>query len=110
RSRVPRSWFLSSTDFLPADRMREPPSAYRRSISRVLSGRDLLRSGRSFLSGCGRPHPPAAYPRRVDRGGPPLAAYLALLQLGFTVPPTLPWARWALTRPQPFGCHRFTLA
>src|SRR6185437_5841687 len=50
--------------------------------------------GRSFLSGCGRPHPLAAYPRRLDRGGPPLAAYLALLRLGFTLPPTLPWARW----------------
>jgi len=35
---------------------------------------------------------------------------LALLQLGFTVPLTLPRARWALTRPQPFGRHRFTLA
>ncbi len=56
-------------------------------------------AGRSFLSGYGRPDPLAAYPRRFDRGGPPLAAYLALLQLRFTMPPALPRARWALTPP-----------
>jgi hypothetical protein len=55
--------------------------------------------GRSFLSECSRLQPLAAYPRRVHRGGPPLAAYLALLQLGFTLPPALPRARWALTPP-----------
>lgn len=38
---------------------------------------------------------PAAY----LRAGRPLAAYLTLLQLGFTVPLTLPPARWALTPP-----------
>ncbi len=52
------------------------------------------KSGRSFLSGCGRPHPLAAYPRRLVRGGPPLAAYLALLRLWFTLPPALPRVRW----------------
>jgi hypothetical protein len=34
-----------------------------------------------------------------DRGGPPLAAYLALLPLGFAEPRLLPVARWALTPP-----------
>ena len=33
------------------------------------------------------------------RCGPHLAAYLALLRLGVTVPPLLPAARWALTPP-----------
>src|SRR3954469_25620787 len=44
------------------------------------------------------------------RCGSHLAAYLALLRLGVTVPPLLPAARWALTPPfhpypssQPFG-------
>jgi AraC-like DNA-binding protein len=55
--------------------------------------------GRSFLSEYGRPYPLAAYPRRLDRGGPPLAAYLALLRLGFAMPLPLPAARWALTPP-----------
>ena len=72
-------------------------SARKRSVSRVLS--DDESSGRSFLSECGHPHPPAADPRRLDRGGLPLAAYLALLRLGFTVPPPLPVTRWALTPP-----------
>ena len=72
-------------------------SARKRSVSRVLS--DDESSGRSFLSECGHPHPPAADPRRLDRGGLPLAAYLALLRLGFTVPPPLPVTRWALNPP-----------
>src|SRR5215207_2212872 len=55
--------------------------------------------GRSFLWERGRPRPRAAYPQRLDRGGPPLAAYLALLPLGFAVPLVLPPARWALTPP-----------
>src|SRR5918996_4457449 len=45
---------------------------------------------------------PAAGPsssRNWDRCGPHLAAYLALLRLGVTVPPMLPPARWALTPP-----------
>ena len=49
--------------------------------------------------GRGRPRPPAANPRRLGRGGLPLAAYSALLRLGFTVPLPLPVARWALTPP-----------
>ena len=89
---------------LPLLRSRPPSwsnSTRRRSISRVLSddAQPSAPSGRSFLSEYGRPYPPAAYPRRLDRGGPPLAAYLALLQLGFTVPPSLPKTRWALTPP-----------
>ena len=50
-------------------------------------------SGRSFLSERGRPRPLAAYPQRVGRGGQPLAAYLALLRLGFAVPHLLPDTR-----------------
>ena len=60
---------------------------------------DCSGPGRSFLSECGHPHPPAAYPQRLGRGGRPLAAYSALLRLGFTLPPPLPEARWALTPP-----------
>ena len=55
--------------------------------------------GRSFLWERGHPRPRAAYPQRLGRGGPPLAAYLALLPLGFAVPLMLPPARWALTPP-----------
>src|SRR5918996_4499937 len=43
---------------------------------------------------------PAAGPsssRNRERCGPHLAAYLALLRLGVTVPPLLPAMRWALT-------------
>src|SRR5687768_18157229 len=45
---------------------------------------------------------PAAGPsssRTRERCGSHLAAYLALLRLGVTVPPLLPAARWALTPP-----------
>src|SRR5919106_6228365 len=45
---------------------------------------------------------PAAGPsssRNRERCGPHLAAYLALLRLGVTVPPLLPAVRWALTPP-----------
>src|SRR5207302_8967562 len=42
--------------------------------------------------------PHAAYPQ-LRRPGPGLAAYLALLRLGVTVPRLLPGARWALTPP-----------
>src|SRR5688500_15645177 len=45
---------------------------------------------------------PAAEPsssRNRERCGPHLAAYLALLRLGVTLPPLLPAARWALTPP-----------
>src|SRR3954469_7334226 len=55
--------------------------------------------GRSFLWERGHPRPRAAYPQRLGRGGPPLAAYLALLPLGFAEPRLLPAARWALTPP-----------
>ncbi len=56
-------------------------------------------SGRSFLWECDRSHPRAANPRRPDRKGLFLAAYSALLRLGFAVPRVLPHARWALTPP-----------
>jgi hypothetical protein len=46
--------------------------------------------GWSFLSEYGRPYSLAAYPRCFRRGRHPLIAYLALLQLGFTVPFMLP--------------------
>ena len=63
-----------------------------------------LHTGRSFLSAFSHPNAPAAYPR-LDavkhrcRDGPSLAAYLALLRLGFTEPSPLPMTRWALTPP-----------
>src|SRR6476620_12078215 len=43
-------------------------------------------------------HLDAAYPQ-LKRPGSSLAAYLALLRLGVTVPRLLPGARWALTPP-----------
>ena len=43
--------------------------------------------------------PTRGFGSRRCRDGPSLAAYLALLQLGFAVPPPLPEARWALTPP-----------
>ena len=84
--------------------------------SRGVRGRDLLRkkgrewwsrkpssvrprrAGRSSLLGGGRPPPHAAYPR-LERSGPDLAAYLALLRLGVALPRLFPAARWALTPP-----------
>jgi len=54
---------------------------------------------RSFLSEYDRSYPLAAYPRRLEREGQSLVAYLALLRLGFTVPFVLPRTRWALTPP-----------
>ena len=69
----------------------------------------MLPSGRSFLWERDRSRPLAAYPRRPRRGGPPLAAYLALLRPGFTLPRLLPDARWALTPPfHPYrpSCNR----
>jgi hypothetical protein len=69
-----------------------------RPVSRVLSKPQEC-FGRSFLSERDHPRPLAAYPRRLNRGGRLLAAYLALLQLGFTVPFVLPRMRWALTPP-----------
>ncbi len=86
----------------------------RRPVSRVLSVHcdTLQHTGRSFLSTCSHPHVPAAYPR-LDvlphrcRDGPSLAAYSALLRLGFTVPCVLPHTRWALTPPfHPYRCLR----
>jgi hypothetical protein len=70
-----------------------PPVYKPGSVGHSIMSADLA-PGRSFLSECSRLHPLAAYPRRLVRGGPPLAAYLALLRLGFTLPPALPQARW----------------
>jgi len=67
-----------------------------RAISRVLFARMAGRWS-SLWDGCRQP-PRAAYPQ-LNRPGPGLAAYLALLQLGVTVPRLLPGARWALTPP-----------
>ena len=87
----------------------------RQPVSRVLSvcSDTLPHTGRSFLSTCRRRHVPAANPRldallRRFRDGPSLAAYSALLRLGFAVPLVLPQARWALTPPfHPYlGFHR----
>ena len=58
----------------------------------------------SRTTGC--PASLAAYPE-LDRGGPPLAPYLALLPVGFVVPSLSPAARWALTPPfHPCLCGR----
>ncbi len=57
-------------------------------VSRVLCERGNS-SGRSSIWDDGRPSPQAAYPR-LKRSGLDLAAYLALLQLGVTVPLLLP--------------------
>ena len=50
---------------------------------------------------------PGGSSRRVRRDGRPLPPYLALLRMGFTVPPPLPAGRCALTAPfhpcRPFG-------
>ena len=76
----------------------------RQPVSRVLSVHDRSYTGRSFLSAFSHPNAPAAYPR-LDalrhplRDGPSLAAYLALLRLGFALPLPLPPTRWALTPP-----------
>src|SRR5213592_1188288 len=51
----------------------------------------------SLWDGCRQP-PRAAYPQ-LERPGPGLAAYLALLRPGVAVPRLLPDARWALTPP-----------
>src|SRR5438034_9633461 len=51
----------------------------------------------SLWDGCRQPSH-AAYPQ-LKRPGPGLAAYLALLRPGVTVPRPLPDARWALTPP-----------
>src|SRR5438552_2830521 len=51
----------------------------------------------SLWDGCRQP-PRAAYPQ-LERPGPGLAAYLALLRPGVAVPRPLPDARWALTPP-----------
>ena len=37
--------------------------------------------------------------RRLERAALRSPAYAALLPMGFAVPPTLPWTRWALTPP-----------
>jgi len=57
--------------------------------------------GQSFLSTIGCPMAPAAYPgaARATLSLP----YLALLRMGFGVPPLLPETRWALTRSMPAG-------
>jgi hypothetical protein len=71
-----------------------------RRISRVLS--PGCPDGEPFLwdRRCRRPR--AAYPEpcttpRRARGGPPLGSCLALLRVGFALPPTLPPGRCALT-------------
>src|SRR5213078_4981745 len=68
-----------------------------RAISRVLFIRCLADRWSSLWDGCRQP-PRAAYPQ-LERPGPGLAAYLALLRPGVAVPRPLPDARWALTPP-----------
>jgi hypothetical protein len=70
--------------------LQEAGWQYAQPVSRVLSD---CSSGRSFLLGGDHSHPLAAYPRCLRRGGPPLTAYLALLQPGFTMPHVLPHVR-----------------
>ena len=66
-------------------------------VSRVLFAWKKPR-GQSSIWDSGHPKPRAAYPQ-LDRFGPNLVAYLALLRLGVTLPRLLPGARWALTPP-----------
>src|ERR1043166_2325622 len=67
-----------------------------RAISRVLFAR---RGGQMVISlGWLSPATSRGLPA-AQRPGPGLAAYLALLRLGVTVPRLLPGARWALTPP-----------
>ena len=79
-------------------------------ISRILYPARRARP-RSFLWARGRPRARAADPETEPlsgkRDGRPLSPYLALLRMGFTVPPPLPAERCALTAPfhpcRPFG-------
>jgi hypothetical protein len=64
-------------------------------ISRVLYPRERMGS---FLWEYRYRYPQAAYPG-LDRSGPLLIPYLALLRVGFTVPRLSPDARCALTAP-----------
>jgi len=85
-----------------------------RPVSRVLFPEPKPGGWSSVWDGCHQP-PRAAYPRLAGsrdptgRCGSHLAAYLALLRLGVTVPPLLPAARWALTPPF-HPCHSPGLA
>ena len=81
-------------------------------ISRIPSRH---RRSRSFLLSRGHPRAraadPEAEPLTGSRDGRPLPPYLALLRMGFTVPPPLPAERCALTAPfhpcRPFEKRRF---
>jgi len=65
-----------------------------------------LSTGRSFLSEYDRSYSLAAYPQCLWRAEGTLTAYLALHQLGFTMPRLLPVLRWALTPPfHPYRHH-----
>ncbi len=71
-----------------------------------VTGRCRTPRGDHLSRTTGHPVPLAAYPE-LDRGGPPLAPYLALLPVGFVVPSLSPAARWALTPPfHPCLCGR----
>jgi len=72
-------------------RRREQP------VSRVLYGAEA--PWQPFLWERSHLRPRAAYPRRLDRSGRLLAAYLALLQRGLPCRLRYRKARWALTPP-----------
>ena len=91
----------------------------RRPISRVLSVRTYacVHQHRTVIPlGVQSPTRSSSLPaaRRLAtslRDGSSLAAYLALLRLGFTEPPSLPKVRWALTPPfHPYRTDGFPTA
>ncbi len=87
------------------------PVARQERLGRPCRSRAPWPGPRSFLWARGRPRARAADPETVHvavkRDGRPLSPYLALLRMGFTVPPPLPPERCALTAPfhpcRPFG-------
>jgi len=66
------------------------------SVRRACGGAIIYLGRRSPDGSCTLP---AALERQARRGGPPLAAYLGLLAVGFTLPRPSPAARCALTAP-----------
>ena len=70
----------------------------RRSAMIIPLGPESLRDSSSL---------PEGFSTCVQRAGPALPSYLALLHAGFSVPRVLPPGRWALTPPfHPYRCAR----
>ena len=95
----------------PVSRILFPDQMLRRTLRppRPLSGTAIIPLGPRSPSGSSSR--PGNSSREVRRDGRPLSPYLALLRMGFTVPPPLPAERCALTAPfhpcRPFGGRRF---